>query len=111
MVGDFNMPLINWRADEDLPGIFLPFGNESCELFIDTLFDHNLSQILEPPVTRSHLDLALVSDINSCHSTYPTTDELLDRISIRHAPFVLNYQVITELVEKVYYQYYQSRKN
>lgn len=84
IMGDFNMPSLTWIEDEEFPGIFIPFGNESTELFINTFFDHNLVQIMEPPSTRNHLDLAFVSDINSCHCTYPIEEELIDRISLRH---------------------------
>lgn len=103
LLGDFNMPSLKWRADIELPGVFIPFGNESTELFINTFFDHNLMQILEPPTSRNHLDLAFVGDINSFHCTYPIAEELLDRVSTRHSPFVANYQIVTEIVEKITY--------
>lgn len=100
---DFNMPSLTWIEDEEFPGVFLPFGNECTELFINTFFDHNLVQIMEPPSTRNHLDLAFVSDINSCRCTYPIEKELIDRISLRHAPFVVNFHVVTAVADKVSY--------
>lgn len=101
---DFNMPNIHWSPDEEFPGVYLPFGNESTEIFTNMFFDHNLLQIIGPPADRNHLDLAFVTDINSCHYTYPISEELLDRTSVRHSPFIINYQIITPISDKITYQ-------
>lgn len=77
IVGDFNMPLIKWIPDEEFPGVFLPFGNESTESFTNFVLDHNLLQIIGPLDDRNHLDLAFVTDINSCHYTHPIIEEFL----------------------------------
>lgn len=102
IVGDFNMPTIEWLPDTDLPGVFLPMGKESDEPFIDVLFENDLRQIAEPPLGRNHLDLALVSDEKTTHCTYPIEEEMLDRISVRHAPFILNYQIATDILDEVF---------
>lgn len=67
IVGDFNMPSIKWSPDLELPGVFLPKGSSSDELFINTLFDHDLKQIAMPPAGRNHLNLALVSNEKTSH--------------------------------------------
>lgn len=53
ILGDFNMPNIKWEVDEDYPGVYLPLGNEATDLFTNIIFDHNLVQILEPPLDRN----------------------------------------------------------
>lgn len=98
------MPMIKWSPDEDFPGVFLPYGNETTELFTNLFFDHNLLQIIGPPENRNHLDLAFVTDINSCHCTYPIPEELLDRESVRHSPFIVNYQIISQVSDKITFQ-------
>lgn len=104
------MPSLKWVADEEFPGVFLPFGNEATESFVNMFFDHNLVQIIEPPIARNHLDLAFVSDLNAFHHTYPITEELLDRISLRHAPFIINYQVLNAVTDRVTYHNFGRTK-
>lgn len=70
IMGDFNMPLLRWIPDEEFPGVYLPFGNESAEFFTNLFFDHDLVQIVEPPRDRNHLDLAFVNNINVFHCMY-----------------------------------------
>lgn len=93
ILGDFNMPHITWLPDENLPGVFLPNGTINDEFFINTCFDSDLRQIVKNPVGRNHLDLAFVTDELSCHCTYPIQEEFIDRASLRHHPFVINYQL------------------
>lgn len=92
-MGDFNMPTIKWIPDLDLPGVYLPKGNPTDELFMNIFFEYDLKQIMEPPINRNHLDLAFVNDEKLAHCTYPIAEEILDKSSIRHAPFIVNFQV------------------
>lgn len=110
IIGDFNMPTVRWMPDSELPGVFLPMGNESDEPFIETLFENDLKQIAEHPVGRNHLDLALVSDDSTTHCTYPVEEEMLDRMSVRHSPFVLNLQIANDINESVTYMNFGRTK-
>lgn len=106
MIGDFNMPTVKWIQDPELPGMFLPLGGENEDLFISTIFDHDLKQIAPPPQGRNHLDLAFVSNENTSHCTYPIPEETIDRTSIRHAPIVINFLLHEESRDRIKFMNY-----
>lgn len=103
IVGDFNMPMIKWYQDEEVPGSFLPFGNEKSAAFTEAVFDHGLCQIVTPPLGRNHLDIALVNDVSAFYESVPTIEEMIDRESVRHAPFVINYHVKIKSTDRIRY--------
>lgn len=103
IVGDFNMPMIKWYQDKDVPGSFLPFGNEKSATFTEAVFVQGLCQIVTPPHGRNHLDLALVNDVSAFHESVPTIEEMIDRESVRHAPFVINYHVRIKSTDRIRY--------
>lgn len=103
IVGDFNMPMIKWTEDENIPGSFLPAGNEKSAAFIEAAFDHGLIQMVAPPNNRNHLDLAWVDDTSAFHVSKPVTEEMIDRISVYHEPFIINYHVEKKINDNIKY--------
>lgn len=103
VMGDFNMPSVKWIPDIDLPGVYLPLASRTDVPFTELFFEFDLKQIAAPPYNRNHLDLAFVNDEQNSHITYPLEEELLDRASFRHSPFILNYQTETLVTEKTTY--------
>lgn len=97
----FNMSSVKWIQDDEIPSSFLPQGDANSVSFTEAIFDQNLSQIVPPPVGRNHLDIALVDDVTAFHVSSPTDEESLDRASIRHAPFVINYHVEKKVTDKI----------
>lgn len=90
ILGDFNMPRIKWKMDDELPDVFVPhyenfLGNSNEEKFIETFFNFDLKQILPQPSNRNHLDLAFLSNSDFAHFSFPIEEEMLDRISRSHA--------------------------
>lgn len=101
MLNTWRMPSIKWTVDDEIPGSFLPNGDANSVIFSEAIFDQNLCQIVPPPVGRNHLDIALVDDVTAFHVSFPTNEESLDRTSVRHAPYVINYHVEKKVTDKI----------
>lgn len=90
--GDFNCPRIRWGYDDEIPGLMIPTSVDGGleELFVECNAVAGLSQILEQPENRNHLDLAFCTDFDLAHCTFPVFDACLDYPSRFHAPFLIN---------------------
>lgn len=94
VIGDFNMPMLKWLDDDDIPGSFLPLaGGEIDTDFVNILFGQDLKQIAPPPTNRNHLDLVYVDDVESFHMVEVQEVDLIDRVSIHHSPMGVKYLI------------------
>lgn len=96
--GDFNLPNIRWNYDNEISGLMVPTSVQGNleEEFVENSAFIGLSQILEQPDDRNHLDLAFVLNLEKYHCTWPVADDLFDHPSRFHLPFLVNCQVSFE---------------
>lgn len=93
--GDFNLPNIRWDFDDDISGLMVPTSVEGTleEEFVEGTAFFGLHQILEQPSDRNHLDLAFVTDVKKFNCIIPIPEDLFDRPSRFHHPFVISLNV------------------
>lgn len=96
-VGDFNFSKFEWKYSNDTPGYLIATNysvDSTHKYFCETITNAILHQINDVHNSRNVIiDLEMVTHYEGKHIRIPLTNKLLDKISLHHQPFIIEFSM------------------